>query len=54
MRFLHSLSVITSLGVFVTEVACRGIVTDGAEFGSEEFDFIVIGGGTAGLTIAAR
>ena len=46
--------VIASVGVVAAEVLRRGISTDGAEFASKAFDYVVIGGGTAGLTLAAR
>ncbi|KAF8689786.1 GMC oxidoreductase, partial [Rhizoctonia solani] len=32
----------------------RGLTTDGADFASKVFDYVVIGGGTAGLTVAGR
>ncbi|CAE6433226.1 unnamed protein product [Rhizoctonia solani] len=54
MRLLYSLLVITSVGVVAAEVLRRGISTDGADFASKDFDYVVVGGGTAGLTVAAR
>ncbi|KAG8754821.1 hypothetical protein FRC14_004624 [Serendipita sp. 396] len=35
-------------------VIARGISTDPASFASTRFDFVVVGGGTAGLAVAAR
>ncbi|KAJ1300921.1 hypothetical protein OPQ81_003347 [Rhizoctonia solani] len=54
MGLTYSLPVITSVGVVAAEISYRGISTDGANFASKTFDYVVIGGGTAGLTIAAR
>ncbi|CAE6510952.1 unnamed protein product [Rhizoctonia solani] len=54
MRLLYSVPVIVSVGAVTAEVLRRGISTDGAEFASNTFDYVVIGGGTAGLTLAAR
>ncbi|KEP46778.1 glucose dehydrogenase [Rhizoctonia solani 123E] len=54
MRVLYSLPVIVSAGVASAEVLQRGLSTDGANFASKTFDYVIIGGGTAGLTLAAR
>ncbi|KAF8678635.1 GMC oxidoreductase [Rhizoctonia solani] len=54
MKLLSSLPVITSIGVVVAEVSRRGISVNGADFASKIFDYVIIGGGTAGLTVAAR
>ncbi|KAH7337843.1 alcohol oxidase [Rhizoctonia solani] len=54
MKLLYSLPVVASVGVVAAEVSRRGISTDGADFASKTFDYVVIGGGTAGLTLAAR
>ncbi|KAH7337860.1 alcohol oxidase [Rhizoctonia solani] len=54
MKLLYSLPVLASIGVIAAEVSQRGISTDGADFASKTFDYVVIGGGTAGLTVAAR
>ncbi|KAF8706722.1 GMC oxidoreductase, partial [Rhizoctonia solani] len=54
MKLLSSLPVITSIGAVVAEVSRRGISTNGADFASNDFDYVIIGGGTAGLTVAAR
>ncbi|EUC61273.1 glucose dehydrogenase [Rhizoctonia solani AG-3 Rhs1AP] len=51
---MRLLPVITSVGVVAAEISQRGILTDGADFASKTFDYVVIGGGTAGLTLAAR
>lgn len=32
----------------------RSLTTDGASFAAQTFDYIVVGGGTAGLVVAAR
>ncbi|CEL58748.1 Alcohol dehydrogenase [acceptor] OS=Pseudomonas putida GN=alkJ PE=3 SV=1 [Rhizoctonia solani AG-1 IB] len=52
MKLLYSLSAIASISIAAAEIAPR--LTSGAEFGGREFDYVVVGGGTAGLTIAAR
>ncbi|CEL61578.1 hypothetical protein RSOLAG1IB_10142 [Rhizoctonia solani AG-1 IB] len=54
MKLLFSLPVIASAGIATAEVSRRGISTDGADFASKAFDYVVIGGGTSGLTVAAR
>ncbi|CAE6466057.1 unnamed protein product, partial [Rhizoctonia solani] len=54
MKLLYSLPVATYVGVVAAEISRRGILADGAQFASSTFDYIVIGGGTAGLTLAAR
>ncbi|CAE6474994.1 unnamed protein product [Rhizoctonia solani] len=54
MKLLYSLSVITCVGAVAAKTPRRGILTDGADFASKDFDYVVIGGGTAGLTVAAR
>ncbi|CUA69182.1 Pyranose dehydrogenase 1 [Rhizoctonia solani] len=46
--------VITSVAVVAADVVRRGISTDGANFASKAYDYIVIGGGTAGTALAAR
>ncbi|CEL58749.1 Choline dehydrogenase OS=Staphylococcus saprophyticus subsp, saprophyticus (strain ATCC 15305 / DSM 20229) GN=betA PE=3 SV=1 [Rhizoctonia solani AG-1 IB] len=52
MKLLYSLSAIASVGIAAAEVSPR--LTSGAEFTAREFDYVLVGGGTAGLTIAAR
>ncbi|CAE6436115.1 unnamed protein product [Rhizoctonia solani] len=42
------------LGVASASVLPRSLTTDGASFASQTFDYIVVGGGTAGLAVAAR
>ncbi|KAG8689296.1 hypothetical protein FRC11_003307 [Ceratobasidium sp. 423] len=54
MKSLYYLPVITSVGVVAAEITRRGVSTDGADFASKPFDYVIIGGGTAGLTLAAR
>ncbi|KDN38596.1 hypothetical protein RSAG8_09383, partial [Rhizoctonia solani AG-8 WAC10335] len=54
MKLLFSLPVITSVGAIAAVGSRRGISTDGAQFASKSFDYVVVGGGTAGLTLAAR
>ncbi|CAE6351120.1 unnamed protein product [Rhizoctonia solani] len=54
MKLLLSLSIITSASVITAEGLRRGLSSTGAEFASKSFDYVVIGGGTAGLTLAAR
>ncbi|KAJ1300911.1 hypothetical protein OPQ81_003336 [Rhizoctonia solani] len=39
---------------YETTLFLTRIYTDGADFASKTFDYVVIGGGTAGLTLAAR
>ncbi|CAE6538799.1 unnamed protein product [Rhizoctonia solani] len=52
MKLLYSLPVLTCASVVAARTPRRGIVTDGASFKS--FDYVVIGGGNAGLVTAAR
>ncbi|KAH7337866.1 alcohol oxidase [Rhizoctonia solani] len=54
MRLIYSLPVIASIGAVVAEVVRKGAPNDGADFASKSFDYVIIGGGTAGLAIAAR
>ncbi|CUA69309.1 Glucose oxidase [Rhizoctonia solani] len=54
MKLLYSLPAITSVGVVAADVVRRGISTDGVNFASNDFDYVVIGGGTAGMALAAR
>lgn len=54
MKILCSVPLITSIGIVAAEISRRSISTDGAGFASKTFDYVVVGGGTAGLTIAAR
>ncbi|KAH7337864.1 hypothetical protein B0J17DRAFT_718623 [Rhizoctonia solani] len=54
MKLLCSFPVITAVGVVTAVISRRGISTDGASFASKPFDYVVIGGGTAGLALAAR
>ncbi|CAE6346970.1 unnamed protein product [Rhizoctonia solani] len=54
MKLLSSFPVITSVGIIAVEASRRGISTDGADFASKVFDYVVVGGGTSGLTVAAR
>ncbi|CAE6415789.1 unnamed protein product [Rhizoctonia solani] len=54
MKLLHSLPVVTSIGAVAAGVLQRGTPTTGADFASKSFDYVIIGGGTAGLTLAAR
>ncbi|PVF97235.1 alcohol oxidase [Serendipita vermifera] len=59
---LLTTSLFTNLGLFLAigaqltsgAVIPRGISTDPASFAATQFDFVVVGGGTAGLTVAAR
>ncbi|KEP48703.1 glucose dehydrogenase [Rhizoctonia solani 123E] len=54
MKLLYSLSVITCVGAVAAKTPRRGLLSNGADFASKSFDYVVIGGGTAGLTVAAR
>ncbi|CAE6427427.1 unnamed protein product, partial [Rhizoctonia solani] len=44
----------TSASIVAGGVLRRGISTDATDFSSKSFDYVVVGGGTAGLTVAAR
>ncbi|KAG8739196.1 hypothetical protein FRC11_000871 [Ceratobasidium sp. 423] len=54
MKLLYPLSIVTSAGLVAGEVSRRGISGDATDFSSKPFDYVVVGGGTAGLTLAAR
>ncbi|CUA76134.1 Oxygen-dependent choline dehydrogenase [Rhizoctonia solani] len=54
MQLLFSLPIIASFGVAAGKISQRVISTSGADFALEAFDYVVVGGGTAGLTLAAR
>ncbi|CUA71924.1 Pyranose dehydrogenase 1 [Rhizoctonia solani] len=54
MKILHFLLVIVFVAVAAAKALQRGLSADGANFASTAFDYVIIGGGTAGLTIAAR
>ncbi|GAB1526929.1 hypothetical protein RhiTH_010103 [Rhizoctonia solani] len=47
-------SALTLLGTASASVLPRSLTTDGASFASETYDYIIVGGGTAGLAVAAR
>lgn len=36
------------------EAMRRGLSPNGADFSSKTYDYIIVGGGTAGLAVAAR
>jgi hypothetical protein len=38
----------------VAKIAPRSLISTGADFASRDYDYVVIGGGTAGLVVAAR
>ena len=38
----------------LAKVSLRSLTSDGAEFSARTYDYIIVGGGTAGLAIAAR
>ncbi|CAE6443613.1 hypothetical protein ACGC1H_002523 [Rhizoctonia solani] len=42
------------LGVASASVLPRSLTTNGASFASQTFDYVIVGGGTAGLAVAAR
>ncbi|CAE6504329.1 unnamed protein product [Rhizoctonia solani] len=42
------------LGTASASVLPRSLTTDGASFASQTFDYVIVGGGTAGLAVAAR
>ncbi|CAE6537230.1 unnamed protein product [Rhizoctonia solani] len=54
MKLLYPLSIVTSAGIVAGEVSRRGMSNDATDFSSKNFDYVVVGGGTAGLTVAAR
>lgn len=49
-----SLLLASSVQLASAVIIPRGIVTDPAAFAATNFDFVVVGGGTAGLAVAAR
>ncbi|CUA69310.1 hypothetical protein RSOLAG22IIIB_08434 [Rhizoctonia solani] len=53
MKFLY-FPVLTLFGVVAAEISHRGLLNDGDDFVSRNFDYVIIGGGTAGLALAAR
>ena len=38
----------------LAKISPRGLTSSGADFVSQAFDYVIVGGGTAGLAIAAR
>jgi hypothetical protein len=55
MSRVFSCSALAFLSVVaVAKISPRSLTSDGADFASHEFDYVVVGGGTAGLTVAAR
>ncbi|KAG8678907.1 hypothetical protein FRC08_017388, partial [Ceratobasidium sp. 394] len=48
-----SLLVLANL-VAATKLSPRSPISSGADFASQEYDYLVVGGGTAGLAVAAR
>ncbi|CUA69183.1 Oxygen-dependent choline dehydrogenase [Rhizoctonia solani] len=53
MKFLY-FPVVTLFGVVAAEISHSGLLNDGDDFVSRNFDYVIIGGGTAGLALAAR
>ncbi|CAE6515749.1 unnamed protein product [Rhizoctonia solani] len=47
-------SALVLFGVASASVVPRSLTTDGASFASQTFDYVIVGGGTAGLAVAAR
>ncbi|CAE6364331.1 unnamed protein product [Rhizoctonia solani] len=47
-------SALALLGTASGSVLPRSLTTDGASFASQTYDYVVVGGGTAGLALAAR
>ncbi|KAJ1308023.1 hypothetical protein OPQ81_002094 [Rhizoctonia solani] len=47
-------SALTFLGAASASVLPRSLTRDGASFASQTFDYVIVGGGTAGLAVAAR
>lgn len=56
MKRAYTFSVLLLGGGVVasSQVSPRSLTSSGAEFASKTYDYIVVGGGTAGLAIAAR
>lgn len=50
----HSAAAAGQGGVTDQLIASRSITTDGATFAQEPFDYLVVGGGTAGLAVVVR
>lgn len=38
----------------LARVVSRSLLTNGGDFASQTYDYIIVGGGTAGLAVAAR
>ena len=55
---MNRVSIWSTLTLFGTAVSAsvlpRSLTTDGASFASQKFDYVIVGGGTAGLAVAAR
>ncbi|KAG9037448.1 hypothetical protein FS837_001438, partial [Tulasnella sp. UAMH 9824] len=49
-----SVKLVLALAALVPAVLGGGIVSDPSVFASKTFDYLVVGGGTAGLAVAAR
>lgn len=48
---------ILQVAIFLTVLCCQGVVSvevDPSTFSEAKFDYIVVGGGTAGLALASR
>jgi hypothetical protein len=54
MSRVFSCSALVFLSVVVAKISPRSLTSDGASFASRDYDYVVVGGGTAGLVVAAR
>jgi hypothetical protein len=55
MSGTFALSALALLGASASaRVLPRSLTTSGSSFASQTFDYVVVGGGTAGLAVAAR
>jgi ribulose 1,5-bisphosphate synthetase/thiazole synthase len=54
MSRAFSCSVLALLSVAVAKISPRSLTSNGADFASLDYDYVIVGGGTAGLVVAAR
>ena len=54
MRRTYATLILLFCTVNFTQASSKGITLSGADFAAQTFDYIVVGGGTAGLAVAAR
>lgn len=55
MKHVYTCSALVLLrSVVLASVSPRSLTSSAADFATQTFDYIVVGGGTAGLAVAAR